>query len=71
MNRSCVSGKIVGVRRKRQPMSIDLTFKQVCEFLKKDDPTLTDSVDRVLAFAIVCSPIVLGPGALPSWLSCL
>jgi len=46
-------------------MSIDLTFRQVCEFIRKDEPTLIDSVDRILCLAIVCSPVVLGPGALP------
>ena len=42
-------------------MPLDLTFKQVCEFIKEDDPKLVDSVDKLLGLAIVCSPAIIGP----------
>lgn len=44
-------------------MSIDITFKEVCNFIKKDDQGLIDTVDKLLGFCIVCSPMVLGPVA--------
>jgi hypothetical protein len=44
-------------------MPLDLSFKQVCEFIKKDDPTLIEDVDKLLGLLLVCSPIVVGPAA--------
>ena len=44
-------------------MSLDLTFKQVCEFIKEDQPELIESVDKLLGITIILSPIVLGPAA--------
>jgi hypothetical protein len=47
-------------------MSLDLTFKSVCETIKrqsKDDPTLLKAVDNLLGVALICSPVVLGPAA--------
>lgn len=47
-------------------MNLDLTFKQVCELVKKDskqEPKLIDAVDKLLGLALVCSPVVLGPAA--------
>ena len=44
-------------------MSLDLTFKQLCEFIKKDDPMLIDAMDKLLGLALVCSPLVVGPAA--------
>lgn len=44
-------------------MSLDLTFKQVCEFVKKDDPKLIDAMDNLLGLALVCLPLVVGPAA--------
>ena len=44
-------------------MALDLTFKQVCDFVKKDDPKLIDAVDKLLSLTLVCSPVVFGPAA--------
>ena len=47
-------------------MTLDLTFKEVCSFIKKDgekDPKLIEAVDKLLGFAMICSPIFLGPSA--------
>jgi hypothetical protein len=41
----------------------DLTFKNVCKFLKKDDGALIDKVDKLSGVAILFSPLVLGPQA--------
>jgi hypothetical protein len=44
---------------------LDLTFKQVCELIKKEgeqEPSLIDAVDKLLGLALVCSPLVAGPG---------
>ena len=46
-------------------MALEMTFKEVCDLLKKDDPSLIDKVDKLLSLAMLCSPIVLGPTALP------
>ncbi|WP_425801736.1 NACHT domain-containing protein [Desulfitobacterium sp. Sab5] len=43
----------------------DLKFKEVCNLLKKDDGTLIDLVDKLMGAAIVFSPIIIGPEALP------
>jgi hypothetical protein len=45
-------------------MTLDLTFKQVCELVKKDgkeDPKLIEAVDLLLGLALVCSPLAIGP----------
>ena len=50
-------------------MQIDLTFEQVCEFVKEDEPNkpkLIEAVDKLLGMTLICSPIVLGPNALPA-----
>ncbi len=47
----------------------DITFKEVCAFLKedmKDDQELLKAADHFLGLAIVCSPLILGPKALPA-----
>src|SRR5450756_532952 len=47
-------------------MTLDLTFKQVCELVKKDgkkDPKLVEAVDNLLGLALICSPLVVGPTA--------
>lgn len=45
------------------------TFKDVCTFIKKDEPGLVDDVDKVLGFVLILAPIVaLGassPAVLP------
>jgi energy-coupling factor transporter ATP-binding protein EcfA2 len=46
-------------------MTKDLTFKEVCKFLKEEDGSLIDAVDKLLGAAIVLSPVILGPAALP------
>ncbi len=48
-------------------MNLELTFKSVCETIKKqgkNDPTLIDAVDNLLGLALICSPAVLGPAAI-------
>lgn len=42
-------------------MTIDLAFKQVCEYIKRDNSSLIDSVDKLLGFALICSPLVAPP----------
>lgn len=45
-------------------MTLDLTFKQVCDLIKKDgkeDPKLIEAVDHLLGFALICSPVIFGP----------
>ena len=44
-------------------MPLDLSFKQVCDFIKKDDPALIDAVDKLLGLTLVCSPLLIGPAA--------
>jgi len=47
-------------------MTLELTFKNVCETIKKqskDDPKLIQGVDNLLGVALICSPVVLGPAA--------
>ena len=44
-------------------MPLDLSFKQVCDFIKKDDPALIDAVDKLLGLTLVCSSLVMGPAA--------
>ncbi len=48
-------------------MSTDLTFKSVCDVIKKkgkEDPKLLEAVDSLIGLALVCSPLVLGPVAM-------
>src|ERR1043166_7901719 len=55
-------------------MPLELTLKQVCELIKKDDkqdPKLIDAVDKFLGLALVCSPGVLGSPAVASLLPLL
>jgi hypothetical protein len=42
-------------------MSIDFTFKQVCAFIKKDDPKLIEAVDKLSGLALICSSLFLNP----------
>lgn len=45
----------------------DLTFKDVCKFLKKEDGgALIDRVDQLLGAALLLSPAVVGVGPLPA-----
>jgi len=47
-------------------MISDLTFKKVCELIKKDqesDPALIGAVDKLLGLTLVCAPAFLGPAA--------
>ena len=47
-------------------MPKDLTFTDVCKFIKDDDSSLIGAADKILGAIIVCSPVVLGPEALPA-----
>ena len=47
-------------------MPKDLTFKEVCQFIKKDDSTLIEATDKLLGAGLICLPIVFGPEALPA-----
>jgi hypothetical protein len=47
-------------------MSMELTFKSVCDAIKKqgkEDAKLLEAVDNLLGLALICSPAVIGPGA--------
>lgn len=47
-------------------MTLDLTFKQVCDLIKKEgkqEPKLIDAVDNLLGLVLICSPVALGPAA--------
>lgn len=44
-------------------MPIELTFKQVCEFIKKDDHGLIDDVDNLLGLAFASSPLFMSAGS--------
>jgi hypothetical protein len=47
-------------------MTLNLTFKQICDLLQGDaqeDPKLLDAVDKLLGLALICSPVVVGPAA--------
>src|SRR5271157_2480956 len=47
-------------------MPLDLSFKQVCDFIKKDqkdNQPLIDAVDKLLGLTLVCSPVLIGPAA--------
>jgi hypothetical protein len=45
-------------------MSLDISFKQVCLLIKKDQPDLADSVDKFLGLVLLCSPVFTGNAAL-------
>ena len=47
-------------------MPKDITFKEVCNFIKNDDGELIDATGNLLGAAILCSPIVFGTAALPA-----
>ena len=47
-------------------MPKDITFNEVCEFIKSNDGRLIDATGKLLGAALVCSPIVFGPAALPA-----
>jgi len=47
-------------------MPKDITFNEVCKFLMKDDGSLIDATGHLLGAALVCSPLVFGPVALPA-----
>lgn len=38
----------------------DLTFAEVCNFIKEDEPALVDAADSLLTFALLLSPLVFG-----------
>jgi len=45
-------------------MTLNLTFKEVCQLIKKDseqEPALIEAVDKLLGLALVCSPLVASP----------
>ena len=44
-------------------MLTELTFKQICEFIKKDDRNLIDDVDNLLGLAFASSPLFIGAGS--------
>jgi hypothetical protein len=47
-------------------MALELTFKQVCEFIKKDqrsDAPLIEAVDKLLGLTLICAQAFLGPAA--------
>lgn len=47
-------------------MALDLSFKQVCELIKKDqqhDPLFIDIVDKFLGLTLLCGPVFAGPAA--------
>ncbi|HJQ23275.1 MAG TPA: ATP-binding protein [Blastocatellia bacterium] len=46
-------------------MALELTFKQACDLIKTDEPKLITAVDNLLGLTLICSPIILGPAALP------
>jgi len=48
-------------------MELDLTFKSVCDYLRKegaDDSKLIEAVDTLMGLTFVCAPIALGPAGL-------
>lgn len=47
-------------------MTLDITLKQVCDFVAKDgakDPHLIQAVDNLLGLTLLCAPVVVGPAA--------
>jgi hypothetical protein len=45
-------------------MMLDLTFKDVCKFIKEDEPSLVETVDKFIGLGLILSPIALGPAGL-------
>jgi hypothetical protein len=45
-------------------MSLDLTFKQACILIKKEQPDLIEAMDKILGLALLCSPVFTGSIAL-------
>src|ERR1051325_7829850 len=54
-------------------MEFDLTFREVCKFLKEDDPKLIEKVDLLLGLVLILSPVALAsyPAAAASLLGLL
>lgn len=50
-------------------MTTDLSFKEVCKFIKEDsdDPQLIDAVDKMLGLVLIFSSIAVGPAIAPAW----
>lgn len=46
-------------------MPTDITFSEVCKYIKNDDDSLIEATGDIVGAAIICSPLVLGPAALP------
>jgi hypothetical protein len=42
-------------------MALELSFKWVCEYIKKDEPTVINAVDKLLGLTMICSPAFSGP----------
>jgi hypothetical protein len=38
----------------------DLTFAEVCRFIKEDEPTLIETADSLLTVVLLLSPLVFG-----------
>jgi hypothetical protein len=45
-------------------MKTELTFGEVCNFIKEDNPKLLEDVDKLLGFALILAPFVLFPSPL-------
>lgn len=45
-------------------MQLEFTFRDVCNFIKKDEPSLITAVDNLLGLILVCSPLMVGPQGL-------
>ena len=45
-------------------MQLEVTFKDVCNSIKKDEPSLIEAVDKLLGLTLICSPFMLGPAGL-------
>lgn len=50
-------------------MTTDLSFEEVCKFIKEDsdDPQLIDAVDKMLGLVLIFSSIAVGPAIAPAW----
>lgn len=42
-------------------MALDLSFKQLYDFVKKDDPKLLDAIDKLSGIILICGPVLAGP----------
>jgi len=48
-------------------MTLDLSFKQVCDIIKKDQKdnhNLIEAIDKLLGFTLICSTAIIGPAAM-------